>query len=208
MAEGHARGKPLVVMTVYVEGGGETRALQTPARKALRKLLERAGLAERLPRVVACGGRSQALHDFGIAFRKGEVAVLLVDSEDSVTEGSSAAAHLQKRGEWDGSGADDRLHLMVQVMETWFLTQPKVLAEHFGKNFEPSVLPKGPGLERVSKNIVVDALDKASRHCASGPYSRKKQQGFEILELLSVEPIEQASPFAKRFFEFLRQQCA
>ena len=69
-----------------------------------------------------------------------------------------------------------------------FLTQPDVLAEHFGKNFDPSVLPKGPDLEKVSKTKVVDALDKASRHCAGGPYK--------------------ASPFAKRFFEFLRQQCA
>lgn len=36
----------------------------------------------------------------------------------------SAAAHLRSRREWGGRVPDERAHLMVQIMESWFLTQP------------------------------------------------------------------------------------
>ena len=194
-------------MTIYVEGGGDTRNLQAGARKGFSKLVEAAGLKDRMPRIVACGSRTQTFHDFSIAVKNGDKVALLVDSEDPVSADSTAAAHLKKRDNWSITGVEDEIHLMVQVMEAWFLTQPGVLFQYFGSDFSAKALPKGSALENIGKSEIAAGLDKASRGCSNGPYSARKRQGFEILERLDPKLIEQASPFAKRFFDYLRQQC-
>jgi Domain of unknown function (DUF4276) len=194
-------------MTVYIEGGGDNRALQAPARKAFRELFQRAGIAGRLPSVVACGTRSQALRNFQLSIANGEEAVLLVDSEAPVLGGATGAAHLKSRKEWSGAATEERIHLMVQVMETWFLTQPEVLEQYFGSDFVRSRLPRGPLVESIEKQKVLQGLDDASKSCQAGSYSKSKRRGFEILERLEPNKIEAGSPFAAKFFEFLRQHC-
>ncbi len=103
-------------MKLYVEGGGDNRSLQAPARRAFKSLFERAGLEGRLPAVIACGGRAEAFREFPKAMARGEHAALLVDSEEAVEEGSTAADHLARRDRWRDLGANERVHLMVQVM--------------------------------------------------------------------------------------------
>lgn len=195
-------------LTLYVEGGGSTRKEQAPAREAFRNLLLRANFERRrLPEVIACGGRTEAIHDFKRHGARSPRAVLLVDAEGPVAAGSHAAEHLRTRGEWDGPVPDERIHLMVQVMESWFLTQPAVMASHFGKNFQTTALPSAADIETIAKDKVAVGLDKATQQCASGRYSNQKRQGFRILEKLDVAPIEKSSRFAKLFFDYLRRNC-
>ena len=170
-------------------------------------LAAKAGLEGRLPRVIACGGRSTAIRDFDIAVNRGGAAVLLVDSESPVAEGAKAASHLIDRGEWTGAPGDPRIHLMVQVMESWFLAQPEVLESHFGKGFDKNALPRLASVELLAKDKVYTALDKASNGCKRGPYSKSKQQGFQILEGLDVNSIKSASAFGRLFFEYLDKHC-
>lgn len=177
-------------------------------REAFRNLLLDAGFERRrMPEVIACGGRSEAIHDFKRHGSKNSRAALLVDAEGPVEAGVTAAAHLRGRGEWDGPVPDERIHLMVQVMESWFLTQPAVIARHFGKNFQAAALPASADIESIPKARVAEGLDKATQPCASGRYSGQKRQGFRILEKLDLAPLERSSRFAKLFFDYLRRNC-
>ncbi len=47
-------------ITIYVEGGGDTRRQQTDCRKAFSKFFEKAGFKGKMPTIIACGGRSIA----------------------------------------------------------------------------------------------------------------------------------------------------
>ena len=48
---------------IYVEGGGDTRALRTLCRRGFSEFFAKVGLRGRMPRIVASGGRRQAFDD-------------------------------------------------------------------------------------------------------------------------------------------------
>ena len=69
---------------LYIEGGGNSKELRTRCREGFRRLLERCGFAGRMPRLVACGGRSATFDDFKTAHRnaaEGDYVAMLADSE-------------------------------------------------------------------------------------------------------------------------------
>ena len=71
---------------LYVEGGGDSKALRRACAKGFRTFIERAGLEGRLPRIVACGGRNKTFDRFSTTHNAGEdTPVLLVDAEGPVT---------------------------------------------------------------------------------------------------------------------------
>ena len=80
----------MVGMKLYVEGGGDANLLKTACRKGFSEFLKKAGLAGKLPRIVACGSRRNAYDSFCTAVGRGERALLLVDSEEAV---NSAPPH-------------------------------------------------------------------------------------------------------------------
>ena len=85
---------------VHVEGGGDGKALRTKCRRGFRSFFEKANLAGRMPRVIACGGRAGAFDRFRTALRARkahEFIVLLVDSEAPVAPGSGPWQHLERR---------------------------------------------------------------------------------------------------------------
>ena len=75
---------------LFVEGGGDkNQSLQTECRRAFSTLLAKAGFEGRMPRIVACGGRSGTYDQFCTAvegLEEPDLAFLLVDSEEAVTE--------------------------------------------------------------------------------------------------------------------------
>ena len=90
---------------VYVEGGGDGSQLKTECRRAFSTFFEKAGLKGTMPRVVACGSRSNAYDDFCTALRTAsadELPLLLVDSEAPVTV-ADPWKHLKERegDQWD-----------------------------------------------------------------------------------------------------------
>ena len=77
----------------YVEGGGDTNALKTKCRQGFSEFFRKAGLAGRMPRIVASGSRRNAYEDFCTALKKAaadQFIVLLVDSEDAVATGAGS----------------------------------------------------------------------------------------------------------------------
>lgn len=202
----------MVAIKVYVEGGGDGAALRTACRKGFSKLFERAGLAGRMPRVVACGTRAAAFDDFRTAVRRAgpeEFVCLLVDSEDPVREDTSPWVFLSTRQadgwEQPAGTSEDHAHLMVQCMEAWFLADPDVVEHFFGQGFRRNALPNRTDVEKIVKREVLAALEGATHACATkGPY-RKGRHSFELLAMLDPARVA-TSPYAGRLFETLRRK--
>lgn len=196
---------------VYVEGGGDTRLQQRSLCKGFQQLFE-AWLGDLpRPRVIACGGRTQAFDDFVDANRshRDELSLLLVDSEAPVTEGVSPWDHvLQRIGDgWKrpvGVG-DDQLYFMAQAMEAWLLADVDALNRYYGQRFRSQDIPVRRNVEELAKQDLFDALTKATREARSkGPYC--KRHGCELIGEISPAKLRERSPVhAVRFFDRLRE---
>ena len=82
-----------------------------------------------MPRVVACGGRQQALDKFCVAHqgaRADDFVALLVDSEGPVA-GNDSWEHV---GLHPPGVSGDQIHLMMQAMEAWFHADKTPLQVH------------------------------------------------------------------------------
>ncbi len=192
---------------LIVEGGGDrkSKSLNRECRRAFATFLEEAGLAGKLPSIEAAGGRQQAYDAFKTAHERGtRIAVLLVDAEAPVTAQNSWT-HLNTRDSWPRpTGAtNDQCHLMVQVMESWFLADRKALANFYQQGFRPNALPGNPRqIEQVPKQDVLSGLERATRATTRGRY-HKSRHSFEILASLDPEKVTTASPCAKIFVDTL-----
>lgn len=198
----------MVSSHLYVEGGGDSKALRTACREGFRSLLERAGLQGRLPRISACGGRRQAYDDFCRAAQGNEgTPYLLVDSEDAV-ETDSPWEHVKtRRGDgWEKPthATDDQLHLMVQCMEAWLVADRGALARYWGHGVRDSALPAATApIEKVSKLDLYDRLKQATKDSKTKGVYSKAVHSFELLKTLDPAVIRNASPWAARFFATL-----
>lgn len=202
---------------VFVEGGGQKnqpgrKDLESSCRRAFSELTQKVGLTGRTPRFVACGSRSDAFHDFRVALRsrrRGEVKLLLVDSEMPVPESALVWEHVRQR-EGDGwerpnEAQESDLHFMVQCMEAWFFADINAVQSYFGNGFRSANLTTRP-IEEIPKQDIANQLKAATRATPKGEYD-KGRHSFEILRQIDARRIENASPFAKRFFNCLREVC-
>ena len=193
---------------LYVEGGGNGKAARAECRRGFAQFLANAGLKERMPRIIASGGRQHAFDDFRHALnkpRKDRFNVLLVDSEGPVAENTGTWAYLKQLDGWDRpqGAADHSAHLMVQCMEAWFLADKDGLAKFFGRGFNANALPRNPDIEEVPKNDLLTGLKNATRRCRpKGEYS-KGRHSFEILSKTDPVRVLDASPYAKRLVDTL-----
>ena len=130
--------------------------------------------------------------------------MLLVDAERRVTD-SSAWEHLRKRDGWSrpGRAHENQCHLMVQVMESWFLADRGTLKAFYGPGFHEESLPSDPSIERIVKADVLDGLARATRKTSKGPYD-KGPTSFDILAEVDPSKVERSAPHAKRFLDTLR----
>lgn len=197
----------MVSIKIYVEGGGDRKDLKTRCRQGFSQFFEKAGFKGRMPAVVACGSRQKAYDNFCTAVKTAddnELPMLLVDSEDAVSE--SPWLHLHSRDGWlcpDGA-QDKQAHLMVQVMESWFLVDRLTLGDHFGKGFREAALPNRTKIEEVAKQEVFDSLKSATRDCGKDKVYDEKAKGkhsFDILGKLDPGKVRKASPHAERLLQ-------
>ena len=192
---------------VYVEGGRGRRELSARCREGFRTFFCKAGLAERMPKIVAGGARSQTYEKFRIevdSAGENDFVVLLVDSEKPVADGDSSWTHLKRYDNWDGPAdeLDKNAHLMVQCMEAWFLADRDALASYFGNCFNQCSLPRREDIENVPKSDVEQGLKKATWQCKKKRYD-KGSHSFGILAKLSPEKVAAASPYARRLIDTL-----
>ena len=136
-----------------MEGGGGGSQGRAALRRGISAFLNRGSAAggrrwklDVRPR----GGRAEAFRAFENAIAhspKDEVTILLVDSEGPVTA-ATPALHLRNRpGDgWNLAGVpEERVHLMVQTMETWIVADPETLAGWYGPEFPREQPSEGTG---------------------------------------------------------------
>lgn len=187
----------MVNVTVYVEGGGDSKELHIRCREGFRKLLERSGFGGRMPRLVACGSRSQAYESFCTAHRnanRGGIALMLIDSEDPMTDIETTWTHLKRRDGWKRpDGADDKQVLMMTTcMETWIIADRAVLKSFYGQNLQESGLPFVANLESRPRDAIQGALAHATRNC--GNKYEKGKRSFRILAELTPDTLSAHLP--------------
>ena len=190
-----------MTVSLYVEGGGKDAS--KACRKGFRSFFEKAGLGGRVPRVVACGSRSNAYRDFEAARAAGQNAILLVDAEGPVTA-MGTWEHLKAQVNWNrpAKATADECNLMVQAMESWFLADPTALQSYYGQGFRPQSLPQNPEIERVPKQDVITRLSRATRGTTKGRYD-KGRDSYELLGRLDPKKVANASPYTARLIKAL-----
>lgn len=204
------------MVKLFVEGGGTSNQLRTECREAFNKFLRNAGI-ERFPRIVASGSRNEAFDDFCTAISNDEAALLLVDSEDTITDENQAGdaatwkpwEHLKVRDKWvkPAAAASADCHLMVECMENWFLADQATVSDFFGQGFVINQLPAvHPTVEAVAKIAVLRGLASASKKCKTkAPYGKGKHS-FKILGLIDANLVVANAPWAKRFVDEVKHR--
>lgn len=197
----------LVSIQIFVEGGGERPDLRAECRKGFKDFLEEAGFQGKMPRIIACGPRNDAYDSFKTAHENNETCLLLVDAEEPIIGGHTPWQHLKARDNWSKprGAAEEQCHMMVQIMESWFLADKDALADFYGQGFQANTIPQNPNVERVSKRDVLDKLKQATRRTQKGAYS-KSSHSFKILAMIDPDKVKEASWYAKRFLEQLDHQ--
>ncbi len=194
---------------IYIEGGGDSREQDDLFRAAWRAFFEKAGL-KRMPATFRGSGRDQAFKAYCNAVanpKPGELPLLLVDSEDLVTKGSNAWAHLKARDKWNKPakvGATDAF-LMICCMETWFVADRATLKGHYPKLIEKH-LKAWPDLEKVPKDTIMQALEQATaKH--EKPYTEKAKgdAGFKLLAKIRPDEVAKHCASAALLLERLRK---
>src|SRR5258708_22205408 len=99
--DGGAVGRyPLVRVSIYLEGGGDSKRLRVHCRDGFRKLLDKCGQRIK-PRLIACGSRESAFDRFKSHLRDvrpDEHLLLLIDSEDPLRNPEETCPHLSRAG--------------------------------------------------------------------------------------------------------------
>ena len=120
---------------VYVEGGGR-RSLNRQCRRAFRIFLDKAGIASANIVVEARGPRGEAYTAFRSDSDRSLRKILLVDAEGPVTARLRGGIYNRATAGTRPIGAtDEQCHLMVEVMESWFLADKEALQAYFGQGF-------------------------------------------------------------------------
>ncbi len=193
---------------IYVEGGGDRAEQKNRLRRGFQEFFKRAGLSGNMPEVVACGSRGKAYDRFSnIVNKENQTVLLLVDAEERVSA-PNAWQHLKARDDWDrpSVASENQCHLMVQIMETWFLADLKTLKSFYGRDFRESALRQNSNIEAIPKQDVIKCLEGATRRTKKGRY-HKGNHSAELLSLLDPAKVRQKSPYGMHFLRVLTQMC-
>lgn len=197
-------------LVIYVEGGGKGSKATDLAPKLRRGFSQLIctflGVNERDRKfeIFPAGSRVATKKAYEIAVKQGKDAILLLDSEDLLTSESNKD-HLSNRpGDkmtWSNQANHLDIHLMVTVMESWFLTDAPALQAYYGQGFNSNKFPgSGAPIETILKNTVEGILNEATTKTQKGKYHKGNHSG-DLIGMINPHKVAQASPKAKAFFE-------
>lgn len=197
-------------IAIYMEGGGDGRDTKAALRLGMDSFLTGIKQAAREKslrwKLVCCGSRYEAFRSFRSSFSNGEhaITILLVDAEGLVNR--PVRDHLRWRDGWDVAFAsDDMVHLMIQTMETWIIADPDALTEYYGSKFKRNALPGALELEKVAKDDVGDAFNKATRPTRKGAY-HKIRHASDLLKRINPREVKQRCPGCARLFRTMHSK--
>lgn len=183
----------MVKITIFVEGGGDSKELQARCREGFRKLLENCGYEGRMLKIVACGARNAAFEDFRNALRwvKGrEFVAMMIDSEQPLGNLEATWQHLAQHDRWQKpSGVlDAQVLFMTTCMETWIVADHSAMKKHYGHALKVAKLPPLQELETRDRHDVLDSLERATQDCSNA--YRKGKRSFAVLATLSPDTLQ------------------
>lgn len=191
-------------IAIYMEGGGDGANSKAALRLGMDAFLAELKNAARAKswrwKLVCCGSRNDAFDGFRHARAAGEhpIVMLLVDAEGPLND--LACAHLMQRDGWQLAGVQERLvHLMVQSMEAWIVSDVAALQDYYGQYFNPNLLPAHQNLELVSKLDLTNSLKRATRPTQKGEY-HKIRHSSELLARISPALARKRCPNCERMF--------
>jgi hypothetical protein len=161
--------------------------------------------------IIMCGGRKSAYNDFVKALEDHDNAfnILLIDSEGKISQEDRIWEYLEtkKEDQWQSLNlTDEHCHLMVQVMEAWFIADINALKQFYQKGFKEDKIKRGmnnyQSIEQVSKETIDVWLRSATRHSVKGKY-HKTQHAPKLLELLNVNQVRNSCYYCDRLFKTL-----
>jgi hypothetical protein len=193
-----------VSIRIYVEGGFEG-STKSNCRKAFGTFLGKV-IPPGSFKIIASGSRQNAYEDFRTALNQHpkDFVILFVDSETAVAATVWRHLYLREGDKWSRptSAGEDQAHLMVQVMEAWFLADQQALSTYYGQRFLRNSLPRQRNIELIDKERVYTALRHASKPTQKGEYHKTKH-GFDLLERTDPNLVRTASSHAENFFNVL-----
>ena len=210
------------MVRIYVEGGGAHNPnLVHDVRQGFQLFFIKAGFRVK-PRVVACGGRNQAYDNYCTAIKAGLPAMLLVDSEAPVQEKFEQGdpsdwkpwEQLQSRKNqagvqcdpWERVGVDTDCHLIVQMMESWFLADVDAVKAYFKSGFKADKFPGGDeNVENITKEKIEAILKAATANTKKESYD-KGRDSFIILGQIDPAKVRARSKWADRFLCLLKEK--
>lgn len=188
---------------MFVEGGGRSKDLRTRCREGFHHFLARLNLADRRPKIVACGTRRDAFDRFCIAMSQRPAGnhLLLVDAEETVESGVPwVHVHRRPGDQWDRppGATDDHLQFMAVCMESWLVSDRDALSRFYGQGFKAQRLPVTTNLETVDKKTLLAALETATRETTKGRYAKGKVS-FATLGAIDIHVVRESMTFCQRF---------
>lgn len=192
---------------IYVEGD---KQLRRGFNRFFSSLIDEAGTNGLAFEIIACGPRGEAYNRFQLAEQQytDGANLLLVDAEEEVRGTETPRAHLARVEGWDLRGVrDEQVHLMAQVMESWFLAEPNVLSTYYGQGFASGALPKRADVEAIPKVDVESALKRAVAGTKKRTY-HKVAHGPDILERLNPDRVRSRAPHCDRLFETILEHLS
>lgn len=190
---------------LYIEGGGNKDS-RNELRKAFNlffsKLVKKGQDKGITLRTITCRSRNLTYEAFANAVEDHHDAfvALLVDSEGPVSQ--TPWRHVN----WDPCGKNnDHCHLMVQMMEAWFIADVDKLKEFYGRGFNENAIPRDRDIERIEKSRLASALKEATRHTSKKTYD-KTRDAPRLLAIISADKVRGASQHCDRLFNILTAQ--
>jgi hypothetical protein len=201
-----------VSIKIYVEGGGDKKALQSVGREAMKLFLSNL-IPERAFKVIMCGGRQQTYDDFCVALKmkNPDEILLLVDAEAPVQEHGRSWLHLKNRkGDgWDQpeNVSDDHAYMMVQTMEAWLICDPAAWKK-WKSTIDTRSLPNHKNIEIIDKPKLNETCETMFKSIGASYKDNKRINGFGILKYVQPELVAQKSKEAQRFFNYLKNRTS
>jgi hypothetical protein len=195
---------------LYIEGGGPSEHTKRPLRDGFREFFRQIHQEARSKKkkftTIVCGSREQTLELFSQALQDHPDAInlLLIDADEPVVSGPLEHVKRHFKKGWPGL-AEERCHLMVQIMEAWFLADVERLQEYYSKGFRANSIPRADDVETVPIARVLRALKDATHDCSKGEY-HKIHHASELLQRVRTSRVRSASKHCDRLFKTLELQ--
>lgn len=199
---------------IYVEGGGDSSSLKSECREGFSSFFKKAGFAGKMPSVVACGSRLNAIDKFVNSLSKNEdvCSFLLIDSEDLLPQDFSdpkifiTNRDLQNNKLQFPKNLDSgKIHLMVCCMESWLVCDVEAMSNFYGKNFNGKKISELPqDIETVLKSEIYSIINDATKNTTAGKYD-KGRHSFKLLGTIDSNKVIARSNRAKMLMDELNK---